>query len=162
MFNTTLYTGYDLLAMMATTNKFLNGMYVEFKNSAPIEPTILPTRDRAYYAAYEDPGYVGDQGYVRVPLTLDPEYLSTALEYAGNKARVVGVSDPVAEGIVAVQDGVSQFFTVALVHMPDINDASQDIVYNAAALKYSGTFAPITKVANIQLGVKASIKFEAP
>lgn len=160
MHNTVLYTGYDLLAMMATSDKYINGMYLEFKNATPSEPTILPTRDRAYYAAYEDGGYGGDQGYVRVPLTLEPQYVPTAAEYQGNKAKMVGVSDPVAEGIVAVQDGVSEFFTVALVHIADINDASKDIVYNCAPMKYGGTFTPIPKVANIQIGVRTDIKFE--
>jgi hypothetical protein len=160
MHNTTLYTGYDLLAAMATSNKYINGMYIEYKNSAPSEPTISPTRDRSYYAAYEDGGYAGDQGYARVPLTLDPVFTSTGAEYAGNKATLVGVTDPTAEGIIPVQDGVSQFFTVALVHIPDINDASQDIVYNAAPLKNNAVFTPITKVANIQIGVQGSIKFE--
>ena len=160
MHNTTLYTGYDLLAAMATSGKYLNGMYIEYKNSTPSEPTISPTRDRSYYAAYEDGGYAGDQGYVRVPLSLDPIFASTGAEYASNKATLVGVTDPVAEGIVPVLDGVSEFFTVALVHIADIDDASQDIVYNAAVLKSGATFAPITKVANIQIGVQGSIKFE--
>lgn len=160
--NTTLYTGYDLLAAMATSSKYINGMYLEFKNSAPVEPTIALTRDRNYYADYESGGGLGgDQGYVRVPLSLEPLFATTDIgKYASNKATLTGVTDPQEAGVIPVQDGVSQFFTVALVHIADINDPSQDIVYNAAALKSSGIFAPITKVANIQIAVQASIKYE--
>lgn len=159
--NTTLYTGYDLLAAMATSGKYINGMYLEFKNSAPVEPTISPTRDRSYYADYETGGGLGgDQGYVRVPISIEPLFASTGAEYASNKATLTGVTDPQEAGLITVQDGVSQFFTVALVHIADIADPAQDIVYNAAALKSSGIFAPITKVANIQIAVQASIKFE--
>ncbi len=159
--NLTLYTGYDLLAAMATSDKYLNGMYLEFKNADPVEPTISPTRDRSYYADYESGGGPdGDQGYVRVPLSIEPLFTSTGAEYESNKATLTGVTDPQEAGLITVQDGVSQFFTVALVHIADINDPSQDIVYNAAALKSNGTFAPITKVANIQIAVQASIKYE--
>lgn len=159
--NTTLYTGYDLLAAMATSDKYINGMYLEFKNSAPVEPTILATRDRSYYADYESGGGLGgDQGYVRVPLSIEPLFASTGPEYASNKATLTGVTDPAEAGVIPVTDGVSQFFTVALVHIADITDPAQDIVYNAAALKSNGTFAPITKVANIQIAVQASIKYE--
>lgn len=159
MFNTTLYTGYDLLAAMATSGKYLNGMYLEYQNTPPLEPTISPTRDRSYYAALENPG--ATEGYVRVPIALDPIFSSTAAEYQSNKATLTGVSDPVKAGDLDIIDGTTQFFTVALVHMPDIGDPSQDIVYNAAPMYYGGSFTPVPKVANVQIGVQASIKFEA-
>lgn len=163
MLNTTMYTGYDLLADMATSDKFLNGVYMEFINGAAVDPSpVSPTRDRSYYADLEDPGYGGSQGYCRVPLAMAPTFSSTAAEYQSNKATVVAVTDPVSASLIQVIDGVSNFFTVALVHMPDINDPSQDIVYNVAVMKKGGVFAPVLKPANIQVGVTATVKFEAP
>jgi hypothetical protein len=152
MRNTVVYTGYDLLAALATSDKYLNGMYIEFTNGV----------DRSYYDALEDAGYAGDLGYVRVPIALEPLFSSTdgGTNYQSNKATLVAVTDPVSASKNAVIDGTSQFFTVALVHIPDINDASQDIVYNAAVIKNSGVFAPITKTANIQVGIQATAKFE--
>lgn len=159
--NTTMYTGYDLLAAMATSGKYLNGMYIEFKNAAPSDPSpIAATRDRSYYAALEDLGYAGDLGYVRVPITLEPEYSSTGVNYLSNKAKLVAVTDPVTASKIAVIDGTSQFFTVALVNITDINDPTQDTVYNVAVLKNGGVFAPILKPANIQIGVNATVKYE--
>jgi len=165
MFNTTMYTGYDLLAKMATSDRHINGMYIEFDNDVlgPSDPTpISPTRDRAYYEDLEDIGYAGTLGYVRVPITLQPEYTSTDLgvNYQGNKATLVAVTDPVKAGKNDVVDGTSQFFTVALVHIADINDPSQDVVYNVAVIKNGGVFAPILKPANIQIAVKGTLQFE--
>jgi len=161
MGNTVMYTGYDLLASLATTNKHLNGMYIEFTNGVVSDPSpIAATRDRRYYADLEDAGYVGDLGYVRVPITLAPAFSSTGGSYQSNKATLVAITDPVAEGKNAVIDGTSQFFTVALVHIPDVDDASEDIVYNVATIKNSGVFAPILKPANIQVGIQATAKFE--
>jgi len=136
-------------------------MYLEFTNGVVADPSpISPTRDRSYYADLEDPGYVGDLGYCRVPITLEPTFSSTGSDYDSNKATLVAVTDPVAAGTNAVQDGVSQFFTVALVHIADINDADQDIVYNVAVMKNGGTFAPVLKPANIQIGANGTIQFE--
>ena len=162
MTNSIVYEGYDLLAKMATTDMHVNGMYVEFKNGTPADPSpIAATRNRAYYAAYEEASYAGDQGYVRVPLTIAPEYSASSAEYAGNKVVLLATTDPTAAGKVAVQDGVSQFFTISLVHMADAADASKDIVYDAAVMKSGGVYAPLLKPANVQIGVKATILFEA-
>ncbi len=163
MRNTVVYTGYDLLAALATSDKYLNGMYIEFTNGIVADPSPIPaTRDRSYYEALEDAGYVGDLGYVRVPIALEPLYSSTdsGVNYQSNKTTLVAVTDPVSASLNAVIDGTSQFFTVALVHIPDINDSSQDIVYNAATIKYGGVFAPVPKAANIQVGIQATAKFE--
>jgi len=161
MHNTVMYTGYDLLAAMASSDKYINGMYLEFTKGVVADPTpISPTRDRAYYAALEAVGYVGDLGYCRIPLTLAPAYSTTGTDYLSNKATLVSVTDPVAAGTIAVQDGISQFFTVALVHIADIDDASQDKIYNVAVVKNGGVFAPILKPANVQIGITATMKFE--
>lgn len=163
MRNTVVYTGYDLLASLATSDKYLNGMYIEFTNGVVADPSpISATRDRSYYEALEDAGYAGDLGYVRVPIALEPLFSSTdgGTNYQSNKATLVAVTDPVSASKNAVIDGTSQFFTVALVHIPDINDSSQDIVYNAAVIKNGGVFAPVPKTANIQVGIQATAKFE--
>ena len=128
MRNTVVYTGFDLLAALATSDKYLNGMYIEFSNVAPGDPSpISATRDRSYYEALEDVGYVGNLAYVRVPIILEPLFSSTGGSYNSNKFTVVAVTDPVSASKLSVIDGTSEFFTVALVHIPDINDPTQDI-----------------------------------
>jgi len=161
MLNTVVYTGFDLLAELATSAKYLNGMYIEFTNGVVADPSPIPaTRSRSYYEALEAAGYAGDLGYVRVPIALDPVFSSTGSSYASNKATLTAVTDPVSASKNAVIDGTSDFFAVALVHIPDITDATQDIVYNAAVIKNGGVFAPIPKTANIQVGIQATAKFE--
>jgi len=162
MLNTTMYEGYDLLASMATSEKYINGMYIEFDNSgSPTDPSpVAATRARSYYEALEDAGYAGDLGYVRVPITLPPQFSSTGGNYQSNKASLVAVTDPVTASKNDVIDGTTEFFTVALVHIADIDDPTQDEVYNVAVIKNSGVFSPILKAANIQVGITASVQFE--
>ena len=158
--NTTLYSGYDMeaKALSGDTDYVINGMYLQFKNVAPTLPVIPLTRKPTYYAAL-----TGTDGYVRVKTFSEPEFSTTdATKYDFNKATFIATSSSTSSAGAAVIDGTSQFYSVALVAIPDINDQTKDILFSASAIKSSlGVFAPITKIANSQVSFKWSIKCEA-
>lgn len=158
--NTTLYSGYDIQAKVLSgdTDYTVNGMYLQFKNGVPVQPTIPLTRVPSYYSTLADP-----EGYVRVRTFSVPEFSTTdAAKYSFNKASFLATTSSTSAAGAAVTDGVSQFYSVALVAIPDIDDQTQDVLFSAAPVLNSvGVFAPITKLANSQISFKWSIKCEA-
>lgn len=151
------YSGYDLQAQcLAGANKPINGMYVEYCNGTPAEPTIAVDRTRAFYDALSAP-----YGYARITDISTPTYSSTdSTKYDNNKVRFTGLiraQDCFGPGML---DGVSKFYAVTFVHMPDISDRTQDILFSADIFTdTSGNFQPITKIANSNIIVQWDIQF---
>jgi len=157
MRNTILYSGYDLLAKMASGAVCINGLYLEYRTGAPVDPTPIPmTRDRAYYT-----GLVAPAGYCRLATLSEPVFSASAAEYANNVVTFEAITDGTSAGGAPIVDGTTQFFTTALVSMPDILDPAQDLLYNATAIQASSLFAPVPKVANVQVSVRCAIEFSA-
>ena len=154
MYNTILYTGYDLLAKMASGEQYINGVYLEYMNGVPAEPTIAKTRTRAYYEAL-----VAPYGFCRLPVS-SKIFSSTGTEYVANAVTFEAVTDGTSVAGASIVDGSSQFFTVSLINMLSSFDRTLDTIYNAAPIKSAGVFAPIPKIANAQVGVRAKIQFE--
>lgn len=151
------YSGYDLLAQcLAGTSKPINGMYVEYCNGTPAEPVITADRERSFYDALAAP-----YGYARITDISAPTFRSTdATKYLNNKVRFTGLiraQDCYGPGMV---DGVSNFYAVTFVHMPDAADRTQDLIFSADTFKDSeGAFLPITKIANTNIVVQWDVQF---
>jgi len=154
--NTILNTGYDAMtrAFAGDSTYVVNGMYIEYTNTTPVEPTIPLTRTPAYYQGLTSPF-----GYVRIKTLSQPIYsTSNANKYISNVVTLLGVTDGTSEGGASIIDGTSQFISLALVAIPQLKENSYDTLVSAASIKNgSGTFAPITKLANSQLGFKWSL-----
>ena len=157
MRNTILYTGYDLLAAMVSSATCINGLYLEYKNGVPVDPTpIAIGRVRTYYTAL-----VAPSGYCRLATLSVPTYAASGAGYASNVVTFEAITDGTSAGGAAIVDGTTQFFSTALVAMPDPLDPTQDLLYNAVAIKAGGVFAPVPKVANVQVSVRCAIQFNA-
>ena len=156
--NNILYSGYDALAkaLGGDADYIVNGMYVEFMNGSPVEPTIPLDREVSHYTSLSDP-----YGYVRMRTVCDPVYAGSDGDYKANMVTFTGVTKGVSSGGASVVDGTSSFFSLALAAIPDIEDASRDILVSAAPIKSGGVFAPLVKAANSQLGFRWTLKFEA-
>lgn len=154
--NNILYSGYDCLARAAAgdVDYVINGMYVEYKNGVPTPPVIPLDRTPAYYEALTTP-----YGYVRVRTFSQPVYTSSdAAKYAGNVVTFMGVTDGTSAGGAPIVDGTSQFFSLALVAIPAVDNRLRDTLAAAGPLMNGAVFAPVTKLANSQLGFKWSLQ----
>lgn len=156
--NSTLYQGGDILAraLAGDTDYIVNGMYLEYMNGSPGEPTISLDRDYTYYTSLSSPN-----GFARVNTVSEPSYSATGSDYEGNKVTFTAVADASDSfGGASIIDGTTQFFSMALVAMPDADDITKDKIYSAAAITRNGVFAPISKIANAQFGLRWSTRFE--
>ena len=155
--NKILNSGYDAMAKALGGDRdfVVNGLYLEFYNGTPTEPTIPDDRTPEYYQNLVDPA-----GYLRFQTIFQPVYTSSDEgRYAHNIITIVGESSGVSAGGAALVDGTSQIFTVALACIPNYDDASRDTLVSCATVKDSGgNFNPVVKVANSQLGFRWSLK----
>jgi len=153
--NNILDSGYDALARTISGDSAyaVNGMYIEYKNGVPTEPVISLDRTRSYYTSLASP-----YGYCRVRTVASPVYSESATKYSGNIVTFIGITDGTPAGGAAPIDGTAQYYSLALVAMPEYGDPAQDKLVAAGAIKYYGVFAPITKLANSQTGVRWSLQ----
>jgi len=157
MRNTILYSGYDLLAAMVSGETCINGLYLEYTNGAPVDPTpIAATRTRTYYT-----GLVAPNGYCRLATLSTPTLSASGVLYSSNVVTFEAITDGTSAGGAAIVDGSTQFFTTALIAMPDVLTPASDLLYNAVAIQDGATFAPVPKVANVQVSVRCAIQFNA-
>jgi len=90
----------------------------------------------------------------------NPTYSATQSKYVGNKATFLAVSDGTNSNGATVIDGTTQFYVLGLVAIPDIDTQTSDHLISMASIKDTGgSFSPITKIANSQVGFKWSVKF---
>jgi hypothetical protein len=155
--NTVLYSGYDILGKVVGGNQdyAVNGMYIQYRNGAPSEPVISKDRVLGYYTTQ-----VAPEGVCRVKTVADPAYSATSTDYESNKVSFTAITDGSTLAGASVQDGVSQFYSIALVAIPDLADQTKDVLFSAANIYAGSTFTPILKVANSQVGFKWDIKLE--
>lgn len=111
------------------------------------------TRTPAYYQALTAPS-----GYLRLKTISQPSFAGSSSAFDGNIITVVAISDGTGWHGAPVTDSLTQFFSVAMVAIPNVNAYSTDTLISAAAIKSSGTFAPILKQANSQVGFKWSLQ----
>ena len=148
-------TGFTALIKAAAGSKdyVVNGMYAVFTNSAPVEPVPDVNRTPDYYKSLAAPF-----GYIRFRTLSAPEYTDSGTGPTEDVATFFGVAGSTAEGGAALIDGTSRFIEVALVAMPDIADSNRDVIISAGAVKASGVFAPLSKIANSQCAFKWSLQ----
>ena len=154
--NNILYSGYDAMAQAfaGDTDYIVNGMYIEYMNGTPTQPVIPLDRTPSYYEALADP-----YGYVRIRTLSQPVFSSSdSTKYSSNTVTLLGVTDGTSAGGASIIDGTTKFTSLALVAIPDISDRTQDTLVSGAPIMDGSTFAPITKLANSQLGFKWSLK----
>lgn len=155
--NNTLNSGYDIMAraVAGDTTAIVNGMYVEYMNGTPLEPVIELDRTPEYYRNLSAP-----YGYVRFKTISQPVFsTSDDALYTNNVVTFRGVTDgDTSQGGAPILDGTSQFFTIALAALPVMNDDTADTLISAAPIKNAEVFAPITKIANSNLGFEWSLK----
>lgn len=151
--NIVLYGGLDLLCsrLIGNTPVAVNGMYLEFQNGGtPPVITPDPADGRAYYAAME-PG-VGDADYLRIPFASTPILSSTdETKFVSNKATFFAMSTGYTVGrgghdFLAAAGSI--VYGIALVAIPDVDDASQDIVFSR-----SYDFTPVEKEAGQEISM---------
>jgi len=156
--NNIMNTGYDAFAraVAGDSTYSVNGMYVQYYNGTPTDPDPIPlTRTPSYFA-----GLSGDHGYLRLSTLSNPTYSATQSKYVGNKATFLAVSDGTNSNGATVIDGTTQFYVLGLVAIPDIDTQTSDHLISMASIKDTGgSFSPITKIANSQVGFKWSVKF---
>lgn len=150
--NIIVYEGVDLLAaILAGQSYSINTMYMEFQNGG-IAPVVTPdpADGRSYYAAMESG--VGAADYIRLPLTANPTRESTdASKFSGNRINYFAMSTGATAGRgghTFSDTAGSIVYGVALVAAPDVDDASQDIVFSR-----SYNFSPKTKQANEEVSI---------
>jgi hypothetical protein len=156
--NLILNSGPDLMArvLAGKTDSIVNGMYLEYKNTAPTAPTIAEARDTSYYT-----GLTGDTGFVRVSTLSEPSFSASDTIYSNNQVSFVAITDGTTESSANIVDGTSQFYSAALVAIPDFTDQSTDVLFSASNFTNSSdVLVPIIKVANAQIGVRWTIQFE--
>ncbi len=156
--NMLLYSGYDILAKVLAGDPgyTVNGMYIQYYNGVPSAPVISKSRTPAYYTALTSP-----DGVCRVKTVADPSFKATSPSYSFNKAGFTAITDGSTLAGATIQDGVSNFYSIALAAIPDINDQSRDVLFSAANIvDGTGALAPILKVANSQVGFKWEITME--
>jgi hypothetical protein len=154
--NNILYSGYDAMAKAFAGNSdyVVNGMYLEYMNGTPTQPIIPLDRTTSYYEELDDP-----YGYVRIKTLSQPVFTaSDESKYETNVITLIGVTDGSSAGGADIIDGTSQFYSLALVAIPNLNSKSTDTLVSAAPIMSGGTFTPKTKLANSQLGFKWSLK----
>jgi hypothetical protein len=155
--NTVLYSGYDILGKVVggDSDFTVNGMYIQYRNGAPSEPVIAKDRVPGYYTSLSSP-----EGVCRVKTVADPSYSATSSLYDYNKVSFTAITDGSTLAGASVQDGVSNFYSIALVAIPDLADQTKDVLFSAANIYAGAVFTPILKVANSQVGFKWEIKLE--
>jgi len=147
--NTVVYTGVDLMARMLTWEDIrINAAYLEFVPNGETPPSVAadPEDGRNYYADLEVA--VGPQSdYLRVPIVTPPYTESTDdTKFEGNKVVFTAFSSgETGVGGKVFGEG-AQIYGLALVHAPDMDDRTQDIVF---ARSYS--FSPREKTALSQI-----------
>jgi hypothetical protein len=154
--NNILYAGYDAMAkaLAGDATYTITGMYLEYKNGVPSQPVIPMDRTTQYYF-----DLVAPYGFVRLRTLSNPTYsTSDAAKYSHNVVTFLGVTDGTSAGGAPIIDGTSQFFSLALVAIPNIDDRREDHMVSAAALMNGAVFAPVTKQANSQLGFRWSLQ----
>lgn len=154
--NNILYSGYDAMAKAFAGNSdfVVNGMYIEYLNGTPTQPTIPLDRTKDYYEALADP-----YGYVRIKTLSEPIFSSSdASQYENNVITLLGVTDGTSAGGASIIDGTTQFYSVALVAIPNLSSKTTDTLVSAAPIMVNDVFTPKTKLANSQLGFKWSLK----
>lgn len=153
--NNIVYSGYDAMAraFAGDPDYVVNGMYLEYTNGPVSEPSIPLDRTAAYYPTLSDP-----YGYIRFRTTATPAHSSSdPSKYKANIVTFIGVTEGPSEGGADLVDGTSQMISLALVAMPKMKDQTMDTLVSAAPIKAGGTFAPVTKMANSQMGFKWSL-----
>lgn len=154
--NNILNSGYDVMAKALTgdLDNVVNGMYVEFYNGTPVEPTIPADRTPDYYYGLHDP-----YGFIKFKTVFTPAFSSSeSSKYQNNIVTFIGEAPGISSGGASVIDGTSQFYTVALAAIPSMDDRTRDQLVSAAPIKTNGNFTPLMKVANAQLLFKWSLK----
>lgn len=157
--NTILNSGYDVMtkALTGDSENMINGMYVEFFNGTPAEPTIPLDRTPEYYYNLTNP-----YGFVKFKTVFTPAFSSSdSSKYRNNVVTFIGEAPATSSGGAPIIDGTSQFYTVALASIPSLDDYARDQLVSAASIKVSGSFTPLMKVANAQLLFKWSLKLGA-
>lgn len=156
--NTILYSGYDILAKALAGNAdyTVNGMYIQYYNGTPSLIPIPKNRTVAYYT-----GLTAPDGVCRVKTVADPAFSVSSANYSFNKVAFTAITDGSTLAGAPIQDGVSNFYSIALAAIPDITDPTKDVLFSAANIVDSyGNLAPILKVANSQVGFKWEITME--
>jgi hypothetical protein len=147
--NIIVYEGVDLLAAILAGQPYdINTMYMEFTNGVVPTVTPDPADGRDYYAALESG--LSDRDYIRVTLTANPTRESTdETKFTGNKINYFAMSTgaTAGRGGKAFTTG-SKVYGVALVAAPDVDDASQDVVFSR-----SYNFTEKTKQVNEEISI---------
>jgi hypothetical protein len=158
--NLILYSGADLMAQaLGNSGKQLNYLYFEFTNQNTISP-VTPARDQGigYYNMLpgSSGGNVGPD-YLRVPLVTNPVLSSTGANYAGNSVTFSAMTAGYATGVhgLAITDGTSKFYGVALASIGANDVPAQDVVFSRSYFDANA----ITKLAGQQLAAYWSIIF---
>ena len=89
--NALLFSGVDVMARALAEGARLDGMYLEYVNTANPGALTPPTIDVLAGVEYYT-GLTGDRDYLRVPLRLDGGFEAADSRYRGNRARFIGVS----------------------------------------------------------------------
>ena len=154
--NNIMNSGYDAMAraFAGDSNYVVNGMYLEYVNGTPTEPTIPLDRTIDHYTNLADP-----YGYVRIRTTSEPIFSSSDhTTYTSNVATFTGITDGISDGGAPIIDGTSKFFSIGLAAIPGTGSGCPDTLVSAAPIKVGGTFSPQLKLANTQLGFRWSLQ----
>jgi hypothetical protein len=163
--NMILYQGADLLAkaLAGVKNAKVSHMYIGYKTVADISGFVPPTIDKEYsnpFTDYDVAVGLEDLGYLRLPLSFTPTYLSSD-DYDNNTViftSVVSNNTTAFSGADFEDSGEaapSHMFEVALVAALDPTGASQDKIFSRA------NFDPIVYDSNYNLTISWGIQFLA-
>ena len=150
--NLVVFEGIDILGkLLAATGIQINMLYMEFNNGGALAIDPDPADGRAYYAGLETDGN-DDHGYLRIPLLGAPELTSSdETKFVSNQVTF----NAQTQGSAGLR-GATEFstaagsivFGIALVAAPDVDDASQDLVFSR-----SYDFTPHVKLANEEVSI---------
>jgi hypothetical protein len=90
--NKLVFSGVDIMTRLLTDDtRKLDGLYIEFANTADpsgiVPPTVDPLVGVEYYTSLS-----GDHDYLRVPLRVEGDFEASDTRYSGNRVRFIGVS----------------------------------------------------------------------